>query len=391
MHVAMIDPSLFTIPYDRALISGLVQAGHTVKLHGRHVHDGDNGIADIGLEADFYRVANSPVVVRMPKFVRLAVKGIDHVYSMRRLRARLAIEKPDIIHFQWLPLPGMDHRMLAGFRKIAPLVFTVHDTNPFNGTPSSSMQRYGFFRCLSTFDVLILHTQQGYERMRAAGIDESRLTILPHGLVEPLPPQPTSVALEGPVTFLAFGKIKSYKGLDVLIEAFSLMPEELRAGARVRIVGKPYMPLEPLQEQAVRRGIADRVIVEPRFVPDDEVNALFTPNVVAVFAYREIEASGVLSFATSNGRPIIASSIGGFVETLIDGRNGLLVTPGDAACLSRAMARMISDRAFAVRCGLHSRELAETTANWLAIAERTAAVYRAAGNRTAVERPGVLL
>ena len=41
-------------------------------------------------------------------------------------------------------------------------------------------------------------------------------------------------------TILAFGKIKPYKGIDLLIEAFAGLPETLRAGAKLRIVGEPF-------------------------------------------------------------------------------------------------------------------------------------------------------
>ena len=77
-------------------------------------------------------------------------------------------------------------------------------------------------------------------------------------------------------------------------------------------------------------GVADRLHIEPRFVADADIPALFGPGVVALFPYREIEASGVLSIALARGRPVIASRLGNFAEMIEDGVQGLLVPPGDA-------------------------------------------------------------
>ena len=382
MHISMIDPSLFTIPYDRALMTGLVQSGHSVKLHGRRIGPDDNSVDDINLDPDFYHLTSRNVIARLPKLLRLNIKGLDHIASMLRLKSKLRATRPDVIHFQWLPLPMIDGRMLAGFRKIAPLILTVHDTNPFNGNPSSAMQSRGFSNCLLAFDQLIVHTQQGRERMLALGIPESQVSVLPFGLMEELPPAVVSMPMDGPLTFLLFGKLKPYKGIDVLLEAFALLPDELRSQARIRVVGKAYMPLAPFYLRAKALGIAHKIVFEPEFIADQEVNELFSSDVIAVFPYREIEASAVLPFALANGRPVIASSIGEFAEKINDNVHGLLVPPDDPAALATAMSRMIRDRKFAVQCSMRARELAEVTPSWQAIAQQTVEVYGLAKSRT---------
>ncbi len=384
MRVAMIDPSLFTLPYDRALVEGLASAGHDVTLHGRRPEVEDGQAGAIRLERDFYRVANSPAMRRAPKPMRLAVKGLDHAVSMLGLLARLRAAAPDIIHFQWLPLPAFDQRVLGGFARIAPIVFTVHDTDPFNGDPAAAVQRLGFARCLARFDTLIVHTGQGQGRLAAQGVLPERIALLPHGALTPrteASPDP----MDGPLTFVVFGKMKPYKGIDLLIEAFAALPALLRDAARLRIVGKPYMDLAPLREAADQLGIADRVEIDPRFVGDDEVGAVFAPGSVAVFPYREIEASGVLQLAIAQGRPLIASRLGSFAETIADGEQGHLTAPGDVAALTAALRHMLEDRAFAAGCAAAVRRLSDAVPSWTTIGRQTAEVYR----RAAAARAGV--
>jgi glycosyltransferase involved in cell wall biosynthesis len=294
---------------------------------------------------------------------------------MWRLIKRLRREAPDVIHVQWLPLPVMDRAFLGALRRVAPIVLTVHDTNPFNGEASASIQRKGVETCLFQFDRLIVHTKQGEGRLQKLGIPKERITVLPHGmLVDPVPA--ASDAMNGRLTFLMFGKIRPYKGADLLIKAFAALPPSLRAQARVRIVGKPYMDVAVLQAQAAAAGVA--VEIETGFVAEEDIPALFSPGTVAVFPYREIEASGVLFLALAHGRPIIASRLGAFGELLTDGRQGALVPVDDAAALTAALQRMISDRGFAAACAKEVQELAGSVPGWDKIAESTVAVYREA-------------
>ena len=231
---------------------------------------------------------------------------------------------------------------------------------------------------MSLFDHLIVHTRQGRDRLLALNLPATRISVLPHGLIEDIPAVVAPNVIEGEITFLLFGKLKPYKGLDVLIEAFARLPDHLRSQARLRIVGKAYMPIAPIEAIAGARGVADRLCIEQRFVADEAVGALFGPDTVVVFPYREIEASGVLSLALAHGRPTIASALGGFADTIQDGVQGLLVPPDDAGALSVAMSRMIADRAFASRCASQARRLAEAVPDWDLIARRTVAVYSAA-------------
>jgi glycosyltransferase involved in cell wall biosynthesis len=65
---------------------------------------------------------------------------------------------------------------------------------------------------------------------------------------------------------------------------------------------------------------------------------------------------GVIREAMASGRPVIGSRIGGIVDIIADGENGLLVTPGDAEELAAAMRRLIEDPALTERLGTRAAE-----------------------------------
>ena len=376
MRVALIDPSLFTLPYDSALAAGLTQGGHDVTLYGRKPRPEEGSADGVRLAPAFYRVTNTRLVDKLPGALRLGLKGLDHAWCMGALKRLFQRQPPDIIHFQWLPLPLLDGMMLDQFRAIAPLVLTVHDTNPFNGDPSTAIQSRGFGRCLDKFDRLVVHTAQGEARLRRMGIPAGRIATLPHGmLVDPVPGE--ADPMDGTLTFLQFGKIKPYKGADVLIKAFAAVPEQLRARAKVKIVGKPYMDLAPLYRLAEEQGF--QVEIDPGYLTDEAVTELFSrPGTVAMFPYREIEASGVMFLAMAHGRPMIASRLGSFAEFVVDGEHGHLVPPDDVAALADAMVHMLTDRAFAASSAAAVRKLVLDVPGWDEIAQRTVATYRAA-------------
>jgi glycosyltransferase involved in cell wall biosynthesis len=373
MKVAVVDPSLFTIPYDAALVAALRAAGAEVLFFGRRERPGETVPASLRLRRHFYRGAERLRPVLPAAAFRLA-KGVEHALDMLRLRALLAAAKPDAIHFQWAPLPVVDRRLMGLFRRIAPTVLTVHDTTPFNGSPNSSLQQMGALAVFEAFDRLVVHTEQGRQALLRRGLPEEKLSVVPHGVLA------LGAAAAKPPgaerTILLFGKIKAYKGTDLLIEAFARLPEEVRRTARLRIVGEPFIDLEPLKARAAALGIADRVFWDARYVQDAEIGAILAEADLLAFPYREIDASGVLMAAFPYGKPIVATSIGAFRELLRDGEHGRLVPPEDPAALAAALADVLADPVRAARMGARVRALADGIPGWDEIARRTLALYR---------------
>jgi glycosyltransferase involved in cell wall biosynthesis len=381
MRIALIDPSLFTWPYDRELALALTRAGHDAVIVGKTLDPGDPHFSDPLLNQHFY-----PRLPALSSRIRTStlriIKGFSHVTSMARLIPALRAWKPDVVHFHWLPLPIVDRRFLPFIQRIAPTVMTVHDTLPFNGAPGSSLQTLGALSALKRFHRLIVHTGQGVKRVSLHVGGAENIACIAHGLLHQdasaLPPTRAKVGPDGKVTFLLFGKLKPYKGVDVLIQALSFLSPATRAKCRIRIVGRPYMPTEPLMQMAQDLGVADMIDWQLRFVSDEELTRQIDDAGVLLFPYREIEASGVLMAGIARGRPVIASRLGAFAELLEDGKQGLLVAAGDPSPLANAIERTVSEDGMVDTLAAGMEGLRSSIPTWADIACQTVSVYDAA-------------
>jgi glycosyltransferase involved in cell wall biosynthesis len=298
---------------------------------------------------------------------------------MARLIRRFKVHKPDIIHFQWTPLPLVDARFVPRFRAIAPTILTVHDSNPFNSNPKSKLQGIGARTIFNEFDHLIVHTSQARDRLVGGGIQEDKISTIAHGLLtEHIEAPAEDDSVDRPTRILLFGQIKPYKGVDVLLRAVALLPAESRARCNVRIVGKPEMPMGPLFSMVADLDLKRQVEFDLRFVPEVEVAQLVAGADIVVFPYREIDASGVLMLALAAGRPIVASNMGIFAEWLGPQAAAVLVSPDNPEELASALAPLISDPAIRRSHAARVLKLRNSVPSWTSIARLTELAYKKA-------------
>lgn len=380
MKVALIDPSLFTWPYNHALAEGLKQNGHEVTMFTKHLATKEQGKGDPFIRELFYPGFQSETAKKLPHKIFLGLKGLSHIASMIRLWCTLKRERPDVIHFQWTPLAVVDQFFIPLFRKLAPTVLTVHDSSPFNNNPSAALQRVGAIKIMNAFDHLIVHTEKARKALAGYGIAESKISRIDHGILDNFDQVKDAPAKQDrrpgdPVSLLLFGQIKPYKGTDILLSALALLPEAARAQCRLRVVGKPQMEMQPLFDMTDRLGLKENVDWDLRFVDEAEIPGIFDAADIMVMPYREIDASGVLMLALAVGRPIVATRIGLFAEILEDGTHGYLIPQDDAGSLATALGKLIENKEERDTFGRNVANLRSSIPGWDKIGETTASLY----------------
>jgi len=167
-----------------------------------------------------------------------------------------------------------------------------------------------------------------------------------------------------------FGYIRRYKGLDVLLQAWP----RVRAQRPVTLVvgGEFYEDAAPYRALAAAAGGEPVVKLLDRYLPDDEVEALFKAADVLVLPYRSATQSGVSHVAYAMGVPVILTDVGGLGETVEAESTGLVVPPEDPAALAQAVVRFFAEGLGPrLRAGV---EAMRRTHSWEALAEHVIAL-----------------
>lgn len=168
----------------------------------------------------------------------------------------------------------------------------------------------------------------------------------------PLPEQPEA---------LFIGVLESYKNIEGLIDAWRLVAPRLPR-ARLQIVGS-----------GSRGALAERLVAD---LPEQAAWApqLASPAVSAalddasflVLPSRSEGLGRVIIEALCRGRPVLGTRVGGIVDLIEDGVNGVLVAPGDTEALAEALYDLLSDRPRLERLAAAARSSVQP---WLASPE----------------------
>jgi glycosyltransferase involved in cell wall biosynthesis len=342
MKAMLVDPSLYTAPYDAALTRGLLAAGVQPLWMTRPLRRGDR--AEIPREctdAFFYRRTDQPDWA--PAALRPLVKGCAHLAGIAKLLWKIRRAKPDVVHVQWIVVPLIDAIAMALIRRWCALVLTVHDTVAYNGQKMSWLQRLGYTLPARLAHRVIVHTRAGAETLRKHGVAEASISVIPHGPLRLSVSVPTPAARDPRWTAVLFGEIKPYKGLDLLVDAVAALPGQVRRRLRVVVAGRPRMEMAPLATRIAALGLEGQFELRLGRLTEEEVAALFAEADGFVFPYRQVDASGVYYLVRSLGKWLIATRVGVFAEEMM-GEEGALVPAGDVPALAAALQHAIEAR-----------------------------------------------
>jgi glycosyltransferase involved in cell wall biosynthesis len=181
---------------------------------------------------------------------------------------------------------------------------------------------------------------------RDCGVAEDRIAVIHNGIR--VPPQYGQDELQtlrreigvpdGSTVLLSVGRLTRQKNYPLMLDALSRMKD--RTDWFYVQVGEGE-DRDALQARATELGIDARVRFlglrkdVPRVMQASDVFVL--SSAWEGFPYVVVEA-------LANGLPIVSTDVGGVADAVIDGQNGYLVAPGDAAGLADKLQALIADR-----------------------------------------------
>ena len=176
----------------------------------------------------------------------------------------------------------------------------------------------------------------------------------------------------GEPRLLCVGRLIPIKGHIVLLRAFAEARRQV-PGLRLDIAGRG--PLEPALRALAKELELEDVVrflgyVAPIQRAIEDAAVVVVPSLGEGFGMVALEAM-------ERSRPVIAAEIGGLGELVDDGVTGLLVPPGDADGLARAIVRLAGDLGAAARMGEAGRRRALDQFLQDRCTDRTEILYRA--------------
>ena len=140
------------------------------------------------------------------------------------------------------------------------------------------------------------------------------------------------------------GRLSSWKGQEVFIEAINLINTEIGYEAFYAVILGSDQGRELYKKKLIRLSEQYRMSKQIRFIDNCKNMALaYKVSDIIVSASNEPEAFGRVSVeAQSMGKPIIASNIGGSNETIINEKTGFLFESNNAKSLSKQILRVLN-------------------------------------------------
>jgi len=128
------------------------------------------------------------------------------------------------------------------------------------------------------------------------------------------------------IYFLFFGFIRSYKGLDLLIEAFS--DARLREfPVKLLVAGEFYENKKPYLDAIEQNNLSENIILRTNFIPNEEIKNYFSAADLIVQPYKSATQSGVTQIGYHFEKPMLVTNVGGLAEIIPHGKVGYVVEP----------------------------------------------------------------
>ncbi len=396
-----------------------------INAGGQHVHVAElaSGLVRLGHSVAVYTRRNNPhltqwvttsagyEVIQVPAGPEAPISENDlwpyTAAFAERLSEVLSFQRPDVLHaHSWMSAVVSAH---AATRLNLPLLVTFHTLGSaqlrYEGSSETSPHdRIQVETAMAdAADCIVATHADAVRELALLGVPADKVAVVPRGVdlehFSPAAGKNGSPAVPDRACryrLVSAGRLTRRRGYDTTIEALAQLPETelLIAGG---VAAKPEPEQDQLPEQdrllalAERQGVGDRVQLVGPLARTHMPALLRSADLVVCAPWYESFGTVPLE-AMACGVPVVATAVGGMLDTVVDGVTGVHVSPRDrTAALAAAIGALLQSprrRAELARAGLvrvRSRySWDRAAADTAAVYERT--VWRRASRQASAER-----
>ena len=164
---------------------------------------------------------------------------------------------------------------------------------------------------------------------------------------------------------LFFGLVRAYKGLDLLLDAFGKVKDQL-PNLKLIIAGEFYEDEDKYRAQISNNQLTNKVIIKNEFIADADLRKYFGAADLIVQPYKTATQSGVTQVAFHFEKPMLVTNVGGLGEIVHDHQMGYAVEPN-----ADAIAAALTDYYIHSRQAVYTEYLIKQKDNysWSKLAE----------------------
>jgi glycosyltransferase involved in cell wall biosynthesis len=213
--------------------------------------------------------------------------------------------------------------------------------------------------------------------LASLGVHRSAIRVVPWGVdTDTFTPEGPVAKRNGRPRLLTEADLSEREALETLLRALTRVP-----GAELLVVGGPARAELPRHDGYTRlakfagtMGVSDRVIFTGRM--DHAAMPALLRSADVVVSTCQYEPSGTTSLqAMACGTPVIAPTVGGHLDAVVDGTTGILIPPGRPALLAQRIRQLLAHPMMIEAYGVAAADRARSRYSWDRIAGETLAVY----------------
>jgi glycosyltransferase involved in cell wall biosynthesis len=255
------------------------------------------------------------------------------------LAGRVALMHVNTSERMSFPRKGVIVHLARLFR--VPVIAHMHgaDFLPFFDG-ADRLQRWWVRRTLRLCQqVLVLGEHYREHLIRAVGLEPGRILRL-YNAIPDMTPAAAGRDRETPPALLLLANISARKGADTLLEAAAMLRDQ---GQPFHLTLAGGGEVEAFQAEAKRLGLDGRTTF-PGWVDREAAHDLLRRADIMLLPSRAEGLPIAILEALALGTPTVTTPVGAIPEVLEDGVHALLVEPGDAAGLARAIERLLTGK-----------------------------------------------